>query len=46
MRSWITRLLIAAVPCAVGVLAKPEQIRGVTDPIFHFYLQPYPSDRE
>ncbi|KAI0406354.1 hypothetical protein F4802DRAFT_596380 [Xylaria palmicola] len=34
---------IAAAPCAV-VFAKPEQIRGVTSPIFHYYLQAYPQD--
>ncbi|KAI0965383.1 hypothetical protein F4678DRAFT_335091 [Xylaria arbuscula] len=45
MFSRITRFIafVAAVPCAV-VLAKPEQIRGVTDPIFHFYLQAYPQN--
>ncbi|KAI1164782.1 hypothetical protein F5B18DRAFT_236639 [Nemania serpens] len=29
---------------AAVVLAKPQQIRGVTSPIFHYYLQPYPQD--
>lgn len=29
--------------CA-GALAKPEQIRAVQDPIFHFYLQSYPNN--
>ncbi|TGJ83250.1 hypothetical protein E0Z10_g5527 [Xylaria hypoxylon] len=45
MRSWIGRFLavLAAVPCAV-VHAKPEQIRGVTSPIFHYYLQAYPQN--
>ncbi|KAI3332804.1 hypothetical protein F4824DRAFT_282730 [Ustulina deusta] len=45
MSSWIGRVLavVAAVPCAV-VLAKPEQIRGVSSPIFHYYLQAYPQD--
>lgn len=27
-----------------GVFAKPEQIRAVQDPIFHYYLQSYPSN--
>ncbi|KAI8947368.1 hypothetical protein F4801DRAFT_513122 [Xylaria longipes] len=44
MRSWIGGFLaLAAAPCAV-VLAKPEQIRGVTSPIFHYYLQADPQD--
>lgn len=30
--------------CAGAVLAKPEQIRAVQDPIFHFYLQSYPKN--
>lgn len=30
--------------CAGVVLAKPEQIRAVQDPIFHFYLQSYPKN--
>lgn len=46
MPSWIARFLaLAAAPCAL-VLAKPEQIRGVSSPIFHYYLQAYPQDRE
>jgi hypothetical protein len=32
-----------AVACA-GVMAKPEQIRAVQDPIYHFYLQAYPKN--
>ncbi|GAW27287.1 hypothetical protein SAMD00023353_10100140 [Rosellinia necatrix] len=32
-------------PCSL-VLAKPEQIRGVTSPIFHYYLQASPQDRK
>ncbi|KAJ4396029.1 hypothetical protein N0V93_000245 [Gnomoniopsis smithogilvyi] len=27
-----------------GVFAKPEQIRAVQDPIFHYYLQSYPGN--
>ncbi|KAG7054725.1 hypothetical protein JMJ77_0007200 [Colletotrichum scovillei] len=27
------------------VLAKPEKIRGVTDPVYHLYLQAYPKDK-
>lgn len=38
--------LLAAATTAIGVMAKPEQIRGVTSPIFHYYLQGYPQDRE
>ncbi|KAI1097477.1 hypothetical protein F4804DRAFT_327488 [Jackrogersella minutella] len=34
-------VLAAAVPAA---LAKPEQIRAVQSPIFHYYLQAYPQD--
>lgn len=46
MRSWMASFLaLAAVPYAV-VQAKPEQIRGVTSPIFHYYLQAYPQDGE
>ncbi|KAI0854868.1 hypothetical protein F4860DRAFT_72802 [Xylaria cubensis] len=46
MRSWISQFLaLAALPCAVVVvLAKPEQIRGVSSPIFHYYLQASPQD--
>ncbi|KAI1421749.1 hypothetical protein F5Y12DRAFT_687402 [Xylaria sp. FL1777] len=45
MPSRISKFLavVAAVPYAV-VLAKPEQIRGVSSPIFHYYLQAYPQD--
>ncbi|KAI1471293.1 uncharacterized protein F4812DRAFT_455406 [Daldinia caldariorum] len=35
-------LVAAALP---AVLAKPEQIRAVQSPIFHYYLQAYPEDR-
>ncbi|KAI1637278.1 hypothetical protein F4809DRAFT_640698 [Biscogniauxia mediterranea] len=34
-------LLVAATAAAT---AKPEQIRTVQDPVFHFYLQAYPDD--
>jgi len=46
MPAW-TRLLAlaAAVLPAALVMAKPEQIRGVSSPIFHYYLQAYPQDR-
>lgn len=30
--------------CAGVALAKPEQIRAVQDPIYHFYLQSYPKN--
>ncbi|KAI0505335.1 hypothetical protein F5B22DRAFT_528456 [Xylaria bambusicola] len=46
MPSWITKFIAiaaAVAPCAV-VLAKPEQIRGVSSPIFHYYLQAYRQD--
>lgn len=38
--------LAVAVLTATLASAKPEQIRSVTDPIFHLYLQAYPQDRE
>ncbi|KAI8964721.1 hypothetical protein F5Y11DRAFT_345175 [Daldinia sp. FL1419] len=34
-------IAVAAIPAA---LAKPEQIRAVQSPIFHYYLQAYPED--
>ncbi|KAI1205052.1 uncharacterized protein F4807DRAFT_294110 [Annulohypoxylon truncatum] len=34
-------LAAATIPAAV---AKPEQIRAVSSPIFHYYLQTYPED--
>ncbi|KAI0440387.1 hypothetical protein F4803DRAFT_470494 [Xylaria telfairii] len=44
MPSWIAAFVaLAAAPWAL-VLAKPEQIRGVSSPIFHYYLQAYPQD--
>ncbi|KAK6955147.1 hypothetical protein Daesc_002778 [Daldinia eschscholtzii] len=36
-------LLVAAAAIPVA-LAKPEQIRAVQSPIFHYYLQAYPED--
>ncbi|KAI0131015.1 hypothetical protein F4814DRAFT_152178 [Daldinia grandis] len=47
MLSSLTRslLLIAAVAIPAA-LAKPEQIRAVQSPIFHYYLQAYPEDPE
>lgn len=42
MRSSIFSAFILA--CAGVVLAKPEQIRAVQDPIYHFYLQSYPKN--
>ncbi|EMR65143.1 hypothetical protein UCREL1_7885 [Eutypa lata UCREL1] len=36
--------LAVAVLTATLASAKPEQIRSVTDPIFHLYLQAYPQD--
>ncbi|KAI1485655.1 hypothetical protein F5X96DRAFT_690251 [Biscogniauxia mediterranea] len=35
-------LLVATATAAAT--AKPEQIRAVQDPVFHFYLQAYPDD--
>ena len=31
-------------PFIGAALAKPEQIRAVSDPIFHYYLQSYPQN--
>ncbi|KAI0136761.1 hypothetical protein BJ170DRAFT_689170 [Xylariales sp. AK1849] len=39
MLSIVTLILAAALTAA-----KPEQIRAVQDPIFHYYLQTYPQD--
>ncbi|KAI1339942.1 hypothetical protein F5Y15DRAFT_59916 [Xylariaceae sp. FL0016] len=43
MRLSLTTILagVAALP---AVFAKPEQIRAVQAPIFHYYLQAYPQD--
>ncbi|KAI0393564.1 hypothetical protein F5Y17DRAFT_458800 [Xylariaceae sp. FL0594] len=40
MPAW-TRLVTLAAAFTASVTAKPEQIRGVTSPIFHYYLQAY-----
>lgn len=37
-------ILAAYVLACAGALAKPEQIRAVQDPIYHFYLQSYPKN--
>lgn len=37
-------ILAAYVLACTGALAKPEQIRAVQDPIYHFYLQSYPKN--
>ncbi|KAL2274091.1 hypothetical protein FJTKL_03698 [Diaporthe vaccinii] len=42
MRSSIFSAYVLA--CAGVALAKPEQIRAVQDPIYHFYLQSYPKN--
>lgn len=36
--------LTAVASLLAVALGKPEKIRGVTDPIYHLYLQEYPSD--
>ncbi|KXH38373.1 hypothetical protein CNYM01_09394 [Colletotrichum nymphaeae SA-01] len=39
-------LLASSLASLAGtVLAKPEKIRGVTDPVYHLYLQAYPKDK-
>ncbi|KAH7014638.1 uncharacterized protein B0I36DRAFT_299576 [Microdochium trichocladiopsis] len=38
-----TSITVASVLGAA--LAKPEKIRGVSDPVHHFYLQEYPQDK-
>lgn len=37
-------IFTAYVLAFAGVLAKPEQIRAVQDPIYHFYLQSHPKN--
>ncbi|KAI1506385.1 hypothetical protein F5X99DRAFT_403750 [Biscogniauxia marginata] len=48
MRPRLYEFLAAAATAIVlrvpAVTAKPEQIRAVQEPIFHFYLQAYPGD--
>lgn len=42
----ITTLAAATAAAFLPVAqAKPEQIRGVQDPIYHLYLQAHPDDR-
>ncbi|GKT44923.1 uncharacterized protein ColSpa_05104 [Colletotrichum spaethianum] len=39
-------LLSAALASLAGtVLGKPEQIRSVSSPVYHLYLQAYPKDK-
>lgn len=38
------RFLAALGLLAAAAHAKPEMLRGVTEPIFHLYLQAYPDD--
>ncbi|KAF6839433.1 hypothetical protein CPLU01_01853 [Colletotrichum plurivorum] len=38
------RLVLLSALLAPLVLAKPEKIRGVRDPIYHLYLQAHPDD--
>lgn len=40
----LSTILAAGVLACAGALAKPEQIRAVQDPIYHFYLQSYPKN--
>lgn len=40
----LTTLLALVAAAAPAVLAKPEQIRAVTSPVFHYYLQAYPKN--
>ncbi|KAI0010534.1 hypothetical protein F4779DRAFT_616503 [Xylariaceae sp. FL0662B] len=40
----LLRLLAVSAVASTGALAKPEQIRAVQAPIFHYYLQAYPDD--
>ncbi|KAI8307753.1 hypothetical protein K4K59_010694 [Colletotrichum sp. SAR11_240] len=43
MRLVLLSTLLASV---TGVaVAKPEKIRGVSDPVYHLYLQAYPKDK-
>ncbi|KAK7948466.1 uncharacterized protein PG986_009352 [Apiospora aurea] len=43
--SSLPSLMAAASLLALHAAAKPEQIRAVQEPIFHYYLQAYPQDR-
>ncbi|KAI1375992.1 hypothetical protein F4677DRAFT_445707 [Hypoxylon crocopeplum] len=42
--SFVSRLLLVSAAAVPIALAKPEQIRAVQSPIFHYYLQAYPQD--
>ncbi|KAI2632134.1 hypothetical protein GGR54DRAFT_19644 [Hypoxylon sp. NC1633] len=44
LASIVSRLLLVSAAAIPAVLAKPEQIRAVQSPIFHYYLQTYPQD--
>ncbi|KAI1811998.1 hypothetical protein GGS20DRAFT_587949 [Poronia punctata] len=44
MPSWTSLFVASAIATGAVVTAKPEQIRAVQDPIFHYYLQAYPDD--
>ncbi|KAI1084908.1 hypothetical protein F5B20DRAFT_523646 [Whalleya microplaca] len=44
MHSSLFRLLSISAVALPAALAKPEQIRAVQEPIFHYYLQAYPED--
>lgn len=43
--SSLPSLMAAVSLLASPAAAKPEQIRAVQDPIFHYYLQAYPQNR-
>ncbi|KAG8168729.1 hypothetical protein KVR01_001478 [Diaporthe batatas] len=40
----LTSVFAAYILVFSGALAKPEQIRAVQDPLYHFYLQSYPKN--
>ncbi|KAI1454731.1 hypothetical protein F4805DRAFT_438272 [Annulohypoxylon moriforme] len=42
--SFANRFFLLAAATIPTAMAKPEQIRAVTSPIFHYYLQAYPQD--
>ncbi|XXG97268.1 MFS siderochrome iron transporter 1 [Hypoxylon texense] len=44
MFSSLASLLLVCAAALPAALAKPEQIRAVQSPIFHYYLQAYPQD--
>lgn len=44
MRCFLALSLLLTPITGIAV-AKPEKIRGVQSPIFHYYLQPYPKDK-